>query len=33
LRTAIEDKSWGMREFALRTVDGHRIMIGHSIKP
>ena len=22
------DKPWGMREFALRTVDGHRIMFG-----
>jgi predicted enzyme related to lactoylglutathione lyase len=22
------DEPWGMREFALRTVDGHRIMIG-----
>jgi catechol 2,3-dioxygenase-like lactoylglutathione lyase family enzyme len=25
----IEDKPWRMREFGLRTVDGHRIMIGH----
>ena len=25
----IEDKPWSMREFALRTPDGHRIMIGH----
>jgi catechol 2,3-dioxygenase-like lactoylglutathione lyase family enzyme len=24
----ISDKPWGMREFALRTSDGHRIMIG-----
>jgi len=23
---------WGMREFGLRTVDGHRIMIGHDLK-
>jgi predicted enzyme related to lactoylglutathione lyase len=23
------DEPWGMREFALRTNDGHRIMIGH----
>ncbi len=22
---------WGMREFGLRTVDGHRIMIGHEL--
>jgi catechol 2,3-dioxygenase-like lactoylglutathione lyase family enzyme len=24
------DEPWGMREFALRTVDGHRIMFGQS---
>ena len=24
------DKPWGMREFGLRTPDGHRIMIGQS---
>lgn len=29
----IADKSWGMREFGVRTPDGHRIMIGHSIQP
>ena len=29
--SAIEDKPWKMREFALRTVDGHRIMIGQSL--
>ena len=29
--SAIEDKPWKMREFSLRTVDGHRIMIGHSL--
>jgi len=28
----IEDKPWGMREFGIRTPDGHRIMIGQSIK-
>src|SRR5438105_11495212 len=27
----IEDKPWGMREFGVRTPDGHRIMIGHAI--
>jgi catechol 2,3-dioxygenase-like lactoylglutathione lyase family enzyme len=32
LLTPIADKPWHMREFALRTVDGHRIMIGHSLK-
>lgn len=27
----LRDEPWGMREFAVRTVDGHRIMIGQSI--
>lgn len=27
----IADKPWRMREFGLRTVDGHRIMIGHAL--
>jgi len=27
----LSDKPWGMREFALRTVDGHRIMIGQPV--
>lgn len=27
----IEDKPWGMREFAVRTPDGHRMTIGHEI--
>ncbi len=27
----IETKSWGMREFALRTPEGHRLMIGQRI--
>jgi catechol 2,3-dioxygenase-like lactoylglutathione lyase family enzyme len=31
LLSEIEDKSWKMREFGLRTIDGHRIMIGHSL--
>ena len=31
LLSQIEDKPWQMREFALRTVDGHRITIGHSL--
>lgn len=31
LSSAIADKPWGMREFGLRTIDGHRIMIGHSL--
>ena len=27
----LEDKPWGMREFGVRTPDGHRIMIGQII--
>jgi len=27
----ISDKPWGMREFGLRTPEGHRIMIGQWI--
>jgi predicted enzyme related to lactoylglutathione lyase len=27
----IKDEPWDMREFGLRTVDGHRIMIGHEL--
>jgi uncharacterized glyoxalase superfamily protein PhnB len=27
----IDDKPWQMREFSLRTFDGHRITIGHSL--
>lgn len=27
----LSDKPWQMREFGLRTPDGHRIMIGHSL--
>ena len=29
---ALTSEPWGMREFGLRTVDGHRIMIGHDLK-
>jgi catechol 2,3-dioxygenase-like lactoylglutathione lyase family enzyme len=29
LLSEIEDKPWRMREFGVRTPDGHRIMIGH----
>jgi catechol 2,3-dioxygenase-like lactoylglutathione lyase family enzyme len=28
----VEDKPWGQREFAIRTIDGHRIMFGEEIK-
>jgi uncharacterized glyoxalase superfamily protein PhnB len=24
----LRDEPWGMREFGIRTIDGHRIMIG-----
>ena len=27
----ISDKPWHMREFGVRSPDGHRIMIGHSL--
>jgi len=29
----LRDEPWGMREFGLRTVDGHRIMIGQNLEP
>ena len=32
LLSGIEDTAWHMREFALRTWDGHRIMIGHALE-
>lgn len=28
----LRDEPWGMREFGLRTVDGHRIMVGQSLR-
>lgn len=30
--SAIEDKPWGMREFSVRTPDGHRIMVGAELR-
>ena len=27
----LQDEPWGMREFGLRTIDGHRIMIGKDL--
>jgi len=27
------DEPWGMREMALRTVDGHRLMVGTNLEP
>lgn len=29
----VRDEPWGMREFGLRTCDGHRIMVGQEIGP
>jgi len=29
---SLRDEPWGMREFGVRTVDGHRIMIGQELK-
>ncbi|MBK9316469.1 MAG: VOC family protein [Acidobacteria bacterium] len=29
----ISDKPWGMREFGVRSPEGHRLMIGHWIGP
>jgi uncharacterized glyoxalase superfamily protein PhnB len=28
LSSPVETKPWGMREFGIRTIDGHRIMFG-----
>ena len=28
----VADKAWGQREFAIRTIDGHRIMFGQEIQ-
>ncbi|HSU53747.1 MAG TPA: VOC family protein [Candidatus Dormibacteraeota bacterium] len=33
VRSKIADKPWDMREFSVRTPDGHRITIGHSLPP
>lgn len=30
-RSPVADKPWGMREFAIETPDGHRIMFGQEI--
>jgi hypothetical protein len=27
----LRDEPWGMREFGIRTVDGHRMMFGRMI--
>jgi uncharacterized glyoxalase superfamily protein PhnB len=32
LTSETSDKPWQMREFGVRSPDGHRIMIGHSLK-
>jgi uncharacterized glyoxalase superfamily protein PhnB len=31
IRKHLRDEPWGVREFALQTVDGHRIMFGQAI--
>jgi uncharacterized glyoxalase superfamily protein PhnB len=31
MSSALADKPWGMREFGIRTPDGHRIMFGQSL--
>jgi uncharacterized glyoxalase superfamily protein PhnB len=28
---SLRDEPWGMREFGLRTIDGHRIMVGQEL--
>jgi len=28
----LRDEPWGMKEFAIRTADGHRIMVGQSLE-
>ncbi len=28
----LRDEPWGMREFGIRTIDGHRIMIGQDLE-
>lgn len=33
IRKPLRDEPWGMREFAIVTVDGHRIMFGAPIAP
>ena len=32
LTKKLRDEPWGMREFGIRTVDGHRIMFGRPIE-
>jgi len=31
IQSKVGDKPWGMREFSVRTIDGHRIMFGQAI--
>ena len=33
LTKPLRDEPWGMREFGIRTVDGHRIMFGSPCEP
>lgn len=32
IQKPLKEEPWGMREFAIHTVDGHRIMIGERIE-
>jgi len=31
LTQPLADKPWGMREFGIRTIDGHRLMFGQEL--
>ena len=31
IRKKLTEEDWGMKEFAIQTIDGHRIMFGESI--
>jgi len=32
LTKPLRDEPWGLREFGLRTIDGHRLMVGQVIR-
>ena len=31
MRTELQTQPWGMKEFALETIDGHRLMVGQQV--
>lgn len=33
IQSGVANKPWGQREFAIQTIDGHRITFGEAIKP